>query len=105
MGMVVLEEGKGLAGKLGGQVSAVTGEVKDKLVEGEGKVKEAGEKVKEFGEGIERRVESEMEILDGGFSSVGVTGGDLRTESFTGGSGVWVKTKREEEKRAEGRLV
>ena len=83
--------------KLGNEAERVEEKVETKVIE-------FGQRVKETGEMVVDRVESAKEGVALPNSGLGVVGGDVRAESYTGGPAVYVKAKRESEKH-EGRLV
>ena len=67
-----------------------------------GAVRDAERKADELVDTVEKGMEEQRRVDEMG---AGVVGGDVRKESYTGGSETWVKAKRELERRREGRLV
>lgn len=94
---MIVESSGNLIKKLGNEAEKVEHEV-------EAKVTDFGQRVKETGEQLVNRVESAKEGAALPNSGLGVVGGDVRAESYTGGPAVYVRAKRESE-RHEGRLV
>lgn len=91
----LIESGSELIKKLGSEAGKV-----------EHKLEEVGERIKHTGEQVVERVEQAKEGQAAGLpnAGLGVVGGDVRGETYTGGPAVAVKAKRESEK-ATGRLV
>jgi hypothetical protein len=95
----LVDSSAGLLKKLGAEAGKVEHKVEQKLVD-------VGERIKHTGEQVVDRVEAAKEGQAAGLpnAGLGVVGGDVRGETYTGGAAPIVKAKRESEK-ATGRLV
>lgn len=95
----LVDSSAGLIKKLGNEAEKVEHKVEHKL-------SDLGERIKHTGEQVVDRVEAAKEARDAGVpnAGLGVVGGDVRADTYTGGAAPIVKAKRESEK-ATGRLV